>query len=160
MVCSASDLYPAGGPFAATPVVALAGHAVNAIVHAAGGAWWLATDVGAGVLEGDVFTLSALQGVEVLAVFADHEEAIFFGTALGLFLHQSLGDRWHYYAGTDADRAGRGLAAVHPRIAAGREPGCAAGGARHLSQQRRFALAGHCQWDRPLSCAIRTGAYL
>ena len=65
-----------------------------------GDTWWLATDAGAGVLDGDAFTLSALRDVEVFTVFVDRENAIFFGAALGLFLYQPLQERWHYYAGT------------------------------------------------------------
>lgn len=95
------DLYPAeGAAFAAVAVAALAGQAVNALLRRDDGAWWVATASGAGILSGDTFTPALLQGTEVLAVYADSAATTFFGAALGLFLHQAEGDRWHFYSGT------------------------------------------------------------
>jgi len=95
------ELYPAdGAPFVATPVAALAGMAVNALVRSGESSWWVATDTGAGTLDGDSFTPALLQGAEVFAVHNDGGGATFFGSARGLFLHQEQGDTWHFYAGT------------------------------------------------------------
>lgn len=94
-------LYPAEGePLAATPVAALAGLAINALLRDASGGWWVATDTGAGTFSGDSFTPARLQGTEVFAIYADSADVTFFGATLGLFLHQADGDQWHFYNGT------------------------------------------------------------
>ncbi len=97
---SRMPLYPpGGGPFTATPLAALAGVSVHAFAALSNGELWLATAGGTFTLAGDSATPTPLQGVETYAIYEEESGVRYFGTALGVFLHQPGPDRWYFYSG-------------------------------------------------------------
>lgn len=93
-------------PLVTTPIAALNGNAVHAIVPLSTGLW-LATDAGAGRLRADnSFDLSALQ-TPIFAIYADRAGQHYFGGERGLFQYQPAHERWYSYSGMVRDeRAG------------------------------------------------------
>lgn len=93
-------LYPPDGePFAATSVAALNGTSVHGFAALSNGELWLATAGGAVILAGDSVTPTPLQGVETHTIHEAESGTRYFGTALGVFLHQPQSDRWYVYSG-------------------------------------------------------------
>lgn len=97
---SRMPLYPLeGDPFVASPLAALAGLTVHAIVTLANDEVWLAAAGGALILAGDNVSPTPLQGVDTYAIYEDASGVRYFGTELGVFLHQPQPDRWYFYSG-------------------------------------------------------------
>ncbi len=95
------DLFPEdGAPFEALPVPDLQGHAVQSVLKASDGRWWVGTTEGAFRLgeHGEILS-TELADTTVYGIHEDETGALTFGTTLGLFQFQPFSGHWYWYSG-------------------------------------------------------------